>query len=103
LGEKYEAPHRSHFLRFRLLEDEWSAIAESVEAHSLSDPQSPFSPGSLPALLKDADSLDRVRLHRPPDSAYFRHPFTAEYLNYAWSLLDKSEEALEALVATLSA
>ena len=92
-----------YLLGFRLPEPEWTAIADAIEAHSRPDPTPPFPPGSLPALLKDADGLDRVRIYmKPPNPAYFRHPFTAEYLDLAWELLKLDEERLEGIIINKS-
>jgi len=88
-----------YLLGFRLPESEWTAIADAIEAHSKPDPIPPFPPGSLSALLKDADGLDRVRIYmKPPNPAYFRHTFTAEYLDLAWSLLELDEGKLEEII-----
>lgn len=84
-----------HFLGFRLPEDEWQKIAAAVQAHSRHDPSVPVPQGSLTALLKDADGLDRFRLGTPPDPAYFRHPFTVSYLVLAQQLLARNEDELE--------
>lgn len=35
------------------------------------------------------------RIFDPPDPAYSRHPFTAEYVDLAWDLLDRSLGELE--------
>ncbi len=83
------------FLGYKLPEEEWRSIGEAVEAHSRHDPPTPYAPGSLTALLKDADGLDRVRLSESPDPTYSRHPFTVEYVDLAWELLDRSFEELE--------
>jgi len=83
------------FLGYQLPEEDWRSIGEAVEAHSRHDPPTPYAQGSLTALLKDADGLDRVRLSESPDPAYFRHPFTAEYVGLAWDLLDRSLGELE--------
>jgi len=88
IAEKY-------FLGFTLPEDEWQVIGEAVQAHSMRDPEIPFRPGSLTALLKDADGLDRVRLTYAPDPRYFRHVFTKSYLDLAWELLLRDENDLE--------
>jgi HD superfamily phosphodiesterase len=84
-----------HFLGFALPDDDWHAIGEAVQAHSMRDPDIPYPQGSLSALLKDADGLDRVRLAYPPDTRYFRHPFTAGLLDLAWQLLLRDEDDLE--------
>lgn len=84
-----------HFLGFTLQEKEWQEIAAAVEAHSRHDPSVPWPQGSLTALLKDADGLDRFRLGTPPDPAYFRHPFTVSYLGLAQQLLVRNEDELE--------
>jgi hypothetical protein len=83
------------FLGFTLPEPDWRTIGEAVQAHSLRDPEIPFPQASLAALLKDADGLDRVRLGTSPDSRYFRHPFTKNYLGFAWELLTQDENDLE--------
>jgi len=98
-------PIAEKYLGFSLSEGEWAAIAGAVTAHSRPDPKPPspsYRPGSLTALLKDADGLDRVRLYDAPDPAYFRHPFTAEYIDFAWELLDTPISELEKTVANLS-
>jgi len=84
------------FLGRKLPEDDWARIAAAVDAHARPDPSPPWPRGSLTALLKDADGLDRVRLREDPDPAFFRHPFTAEYLGLAKLLLARSEDDLEA-------
>ena len=66
-----------------------------MEAHARPDPSPPWPHGSLTALLKDADGLDRVRLHQDPDPSYFRHSFTADYLELAKSLLARDVNELE--------
>ena len=83
------------FLNRKLPEDDWARIAPAVDAHARPDPSPPWPQGSLTALLKDADGLDRVRLHQDPDPTYFRHPFTVEYLSLAKTLLARNEEDLE--------
>ena len=88
IAEKY-------FLGFMLPEHEWAEIGVAVEAHSRRDPSIPFPQGSLTALLKDADGLDRYRLGSSPDPAYFRHPFTKSFLDFAWKLLARDEDDLE--------
>lgn len=85
----------THFLGFRLPDDEWDDIGRAVEAHARHDPPVPWPRGSLTALLKDADGLDRVRLRMPPDPEYFRHPFTASYLDLAHELLARDVDELE--------
>ncbi len=85
----------THFLGFRLPDDEWDEIGRAVEAHARHDPARPWPRGSLTALLKDADGLDRVRLRTPPDPAYFRHSFTASYLDLAHELLARDVEEME--------
>lgn len=84
-----------HFLGFKLPEDEWQEIAAAVEAHSRHDPSAPWPQGSLIALLKDADGLDRFRLGSAPDPAYFRHPFTVSFLGLARQFLGRNNEELE--------
>lgn len=84
-----------HFLGFTLPEDDWHAIGEAVQAHSMRDPDIPYPQGSLTALLKDADGLDRVRLAFAPDPRYFRHSFTESFLDLAWELLPRDENDLE--------
>jgi hypothetical protein len=88
IAEKY-------FLGFTLPENDWQTIGEAVEAHSTRDPEIPYPQGSLTALLKDADGLDRVRLKSAPDPRYFRHSFTESYLDFAWELLSRDENDLE--------
>ena len=83
------------FLDLRLPETDWQRIAAAVEAHARPDPSPPWPHGSLTALLKDADGLDRVRLHQDPDPSYFRHSFTADYLELAKSLLARDVNELE--------
>lgn len=94
-GEGKRHIAEEEFLGQRLPEEDWSRIAAAVDAHARPDPIPPWPRGSLTALLKDADGLDRVRLSEDPDPAYFRHPFTAEYLDYAKRLLARGEDELE--------
>lgn len=84
-----------YFLGFALPEADWRTIGEAVQAHSMRDPEIPFPQASLTALLKDADGLDRVRLAYAPDTRYFRHFFTKNYLDFAWELLSQNENDLE--------
>lgn len=88
IAEKY-------FLGNVLDDADWEAIGAAVEAHARPDPIPKYQEGSLTALLKDADGLDRVRLGHPPDPTYFRHPFTPGLLGYAWELLTRDENQLE--------
>ncbi len=88
-------------LGFPLPEDEWASVAGAVTAHSRSDPPARYRPGSLTALLKDADGMDRVRLYEAPDPAYFRHPFTADYIDFAWELLATPVPELERMLTKL--
>lgn len=79
-----------------LLEAEaWDRIGKAVEAHSLDDPPEGHTPGSLTALLKDADALDRVRLGKDPEPRYLRHYFTVERIDMAWRLMGMDEDRLE--------
>lgn len=94
-GEGKRGIAEDEFLGSALPEEEWKRIAEAVDAHARPDPVPPWPRGSLTALLKDADGLDRVRLREDPDPAYFRHAFTAEYLGLAKRLLARSEDDLE--------
>lgn len=96
IAEKY-------FLGFSLEEADWEAIGSAIEAHARPDPAVKSPGGSLTALLKDADGLDRVRLGYPPDPSYFRHPFTESLLDYAWELLPREESELERELAALLA
>ena len=85
-----------NFLSTSLSESEWYSIGQAVAAHSRDDPPGSWPAGSLEALLKDADCLDRVRLSGyPPDPAFLRHGFAKEYLEMAWTLLDSDVAALE--------
>jgi hypothetical protein len=88
-------------LGFRLSDEEWASIAGAVAAHSRSDPPARYMPGSLTALLKDADGLDRVRLYEAPDPKYFRHSFTADYIDFAWELLATPVPELERMLTKL--
>ena len=88
-------------LGFPLPEDEWASVAGAVTAHSRSDPPARYRPGSLTALLKDADGLDRVRLYEAPDPVYFRHSFTADYIDFAWELLATPVPELERILTKL--
>ncbi len=88
IAEKY-------FLGYRLDENDWEAIGSAVEAHARPDPSEKHAEGTLISLLKDADGLDRIRLGYPPDTAYFRHPFTESLMEYARQLLAKNDDELE--------
>jgi hypothetical protein len=85
----------SDFLGEKLSDTDWERIGGAVEAHSLPDAPGALSQGSLGALLKDADALDRVRLGDPPDFVYFRHAFTKDYLDMAWELYRMNSAQLE--------
>ncbi len=67
---------------------DWAVISSAVTRHSIPDkPLQPCFEDLVLALLKDADALDRVRLHGDgPDPAFFRLPFSAGQIEQARAL-----------------
>ena len=78
------------FKKYGAAESDLDEIAEAVTMHSLYTEK---NTNETLKILKDADALDRVRLHpHKPDPAFLRYPFTMSLVPKAAELLRFTEE-----------
>lgn len=88
-ARNYLPKYESLFRKYGAKEKDLDEIYEAVAMHSLYEEK---NENITLKILKDADALDRVRLHpHKPDPAFLRYPFTLNLVPKAAELLKFSE------------
>ncbi|PLW93010.1 MAG: hypothetical protein C0592_07865 [Marinilabiliales bacterium] len=85
-ARKYLPKYKGLFRKYGASETDLDEIAEAITMHSLYEEK---NDNETLKILKDADALDRVRLHpHKPDPTFLRYSFT-------WSLVPAAAELLK--------
>jgi len=85
---------RELFSRGGVKESDYPAIQTTVTEHCRSEVPIEHPHRELAAMLKDADGLDRVRLH-DLDPGYLRHPEAVPMVPFAERLFEETDGRLE--------